>query len=118
MDWNDEDTEVLQIANRVRQMICKNIPESYLRLVSGEQTSGLAPLKSVTVKLEGFFFILFRAGDLRIDDVRDGSARTIFHIWPLQAKSRPRVKWNKHLVREHVVPLLDREMILDDLSLL
>lgn len=115
MDWTDEDTEVMTIANRICQVICKRDPAGYRDLMDPERQR----VQRLSTKVGDFELFLYWKGDVTIiardSDVR---SREVFRCGPPQAKSRPNFRWNKRVVQEEVIPALDAEMVLDDLSLL
>ena len=112
--WTDEDTEILQIANRIRQVICKADPSGYARLMDPK-----AATQRITTKVGDFELWLTWKGAVFVI-TRQGTGRSteVFRCEPLQAKSRPGRRWNAQVVREQMVPALDKEMVLDDLSFL
>ena len=113
--WTEEDTEVLQIANRVRQVLCKRDPDLYSNFMESPYQS--PPLKQ---RVGDYELCAYKSGEMLIRDMAPeaGYPREVFRLMPLQAKSRPNCRWNKDLIREKVVPAMDAEMVLDDLSLL
>lgn len=115
MDWTEEDTEALTLSNRIRQVICKADPKGYSALMDPEKTA----VQRIHVKVgefelwltwQGTVFVITRSAPNR--------SREIFRCGPPQAKSRPDFRWNRQLVQEKLIPALDAEMVLDDLSLL
>ena len=115
MGWTEEDTEILQISNRVRQLICKRDPATYAAFMD----QAYQRHQLLSSRAGNYEFLLLRHGTILINDVSDRSkVLTVFRVNPLQAKSRPDFKWDKEVVCERVVPLLDAEMVLDDLSLI
>lgn len=116
MDWTPEDTEILQIVNRVRQVLCKRDRDAYSRFAAaGPDDLGTAAWL-LWCNVEDFGLRLHRGGrvfiydtdKLVIFDARDGVGRF----------ARPEYFWDKDIIRNKVVPALDREMVLDDLSML
>lgn len=116
MDWTEEDTEALALSNRIRQVICKADLKAYEALMDPEKTA----VQRIHTKVGMFELWLTWQGTVFVIS-REGSpvrSAEIFRCGPPQAKSRPDVRWNKRLVREKLIPALDAEMVLDDLSLL
>lgn len=118
MDWTEEDTEALTLSNRIRQVICKADLKAYEALMDPEKTA----VQRIKTKVGDFELWLTWQGTVSVITLtnREGVVRTreIFRCGPPQAKSRPDVRWNKQIVREKLIPALDAEMVLDDLSLL
>ena len=113
--WTDEDTEVLQIANRIRQVICKADPQGYEKLMDPK----ILKIRRIVTKVGAFELCLTWQGEVSVI-TRQSTVRSavVFRCGPLRAKSRPDYRWNGLVVRDQLVPTLDKEMVLDDLSLL
>jgi len=111
MDWTEEDTEILQLMNRVRQLLNKRDPVAYKAFTD---ESGTRPL---SCKIEGLDLFLYRDERLIINRFKAPNIGTrLFEarIGP----GRPSYVGDLSLIREVVVPAIDREMILEDLSML
>jgi len=113
--WTDEDTEVLQLSNRIRQVVYKADPQGYEKLMDPKAVE----TKRIMAKVGDFELWLTRQGTVSAITRRSTFRSTeVFQCGPLRTGSRPDYRWNESIVRDQLVPTLDKEMVLDDLSLL
>lgn len=115
MDWTPDETEVYQLMNRIRQVICKANPNAYQTFLAA---CAKEPERERFIKVFVGSFVL---------QLHHGEWFTVFALEEkgtyqvLDAKmtmNRPNFSWNAHVVRTRLVPAIDRNMILDDLSLI
>lgn len=113
-DWNDEETEVLQLTNRIRQLVSKVNREGYKTWAADEG----GPM-SVSCGVGGFNFYILRSGQVYIfkdTPGKDTGTKLVFNANFVGSKLCH--EWEEGIVRNEVIPLIDQEMVLDDLSLL
>ncbi|MGE3483552.1 MAG: hypothetical protein AB7L09_02350 [Nitrospira sp.] len=109
MDWSTDDTEAFVLANRIRQVIHQRDPKGYNAFIDSKRNHVL------TCQVENFELRLYHSGDACIFD-EDG--KCLLTVRTVKTSNRPEYSWNKDRLRAEVVPALDREMVLRDLSLL
>lgn len=110
MNWTEEDTEILQLMNRVRQVCAKVDPKGYARFTT-------TVCQSLSVKVGGYTLELFKPNGLGI--YAEGDRRSIKRSFKCEVgPARPSYIGDLNFIKEVVLPVLDAEMVLDDLSLL
>lgn len=107
MNWTAEDTEILQLMNRVRQLMNKRSPTKYAKFA----TAGTG---TFTCKIEMFSFYLSES-QLLVHAHRDQKAPVRVFKCEL-GPGRPSYVGDLDYIRKCVTPAIDREMVLDDLS--
>lgn len=117
MDWTPEDTEILQLMNRCRQVMNKVDPIGYQRFIASDK-----PSRGVSCNIGGFEIELWESRSrfvATIYDYREGwdDSKVLFNAYSVGA-ARPNYEWDKDIIRNLVIPAIDREMVLEDLSLL
>lgn len=117
MDWTPEDTEVLQIMNRCRQLMNKVNPVGYQEFATSDRSS-----RMVSCNTGGFEVELWESKSRFVATIldwrnSDDHQAKVFNAYT-EGASRPQYDWDRDIVRNKVIPAMDREMILDDLSLL
>jgi len=121
MDWTEEDTRLLQLINRVRHLISVRDPEGFRRCVIPNMSGWVV---RTTVGSDFMVELANRGQRLIVYDVRNGRTGTLLDV--RFDRKRPQhagstlAYYAKGLaiVWSDVLPAIDREMVLEDLSML
>jgi len=116
MDWTDEMTEVLVLMNRIRQVISKQEKVAYEAFIA-ECAKWPDRSHRVSCFIEEFELELHEDDWFVVIDTRIGP-RPVQILDAKMVSNVPHYTWDAHVVRNFLVPALDRDMVLDDLSML
>lgn len=120
MDWTAEDTEILQLINRCRHLISVRDPDAYQKLGVQEGRIVRTKVSDYVIELAsgGHRLIIYHSprehsGFRPVLDVKLYGGRPQ-HLDT--GRDHYSVGWD--IVRTTVIPAIDREMVLEDLSML